>query len=342
MLTGSWDYTTRLWDAATGAELASFAHFRSVMSVAYAPDGRAVLTGSQNGLAYRWPLDREFWPILPYTPTPRPNTLAIIIGNQNYTAGPPQVPFAQNDARAFERFFIDVMGLDQNNVWTRPNLGLVGFQSLFGDARRPLGQIHRFEEFYDELFVVYIGHGAPDINDGDASPVLLPTDSTGLRGTYAMNDLYESLARLDVENVTLVLDACFSGQTNAGPVLPHTMGFSVVSSPRPPRNIAVLTATDTETLQYAHWLEDVGHSAFSYHLLQGLYGAADEVGNQDGSVTLAEAHAYSRRAVALDILQRFGREQFPAISPDITDTTLISFKTDDARPVFPPIQTVPE
>jgi WD40 repeat protein len=46
-LTGSWDKTARLWDAATGKELRAFqGHEAFVESVAFSPDGARVLTGS--------------------------------------------------------------------------------------------------------------------------------------------------------------------------------------------------------------------------------------------------------------------------------------------------------
>jgi WD40 repeat protein len=47
--TGSWDDTVRLWETATGAEVAAYAdHPAAVHAVAFAPDGRtlAVLSGS--------------------------------------------------------------------------------------------------------------------------------------------------------------------------------------------------------------------------------------------------------------------------------------------------------
>ena len=47
ILTGGYDETARLWDAATGKELRRFeAYFGAVNSVAYSPDGNTILTGS--------------------------------------------------------------------------------------------------------------------------------------------------------------------------------------------------------------------------------------------------------------------------------------------------------
>jgi WD40 repeat protein len=55
VLTGSYDGTARLWDAATGQPIGSpLTHKDEVYAVAYSPDGRAVLTGSYDGTARVW------------------------------------------------------------------------------------------------------------------------------------------------------------------------------------------------------------------------------------------------------------------------------------------------
>ena len=54
LLTGSWDHTARLWDAATGSPLSQpFRHEAQVNSVAFSPDGKIVLTASARSLGPR-------------------------------------------------------------------------------------------------------------------------------------------------------------------------------------------------------------------------------------------------------------------------------------------------
>jgi hypothetical protein len=55
VLTGSWDNTARLWDAATGAAVATLeGHRAPVCAVAFSPDGKRVLTGSADKTARLW------------------------------------------------------------------------------------------------------------------------------------------------------------------------------------------------------------------------------------------------------------------------------------------------
>jgi hypothetical protein len=52
ILTGSWDHTARLWDAATGQPLGPpLQHRGRVWTVAFSPDGRSFLTGAGDGKA---------------------------------------------------------------------------------------------------------------------------------------------------------------------------------------------------------------------------------------------------------------------------------------------------
>ncbi|MFZ1681760.1 MAG: hypothetical protein WAT70_12150, partial [Rhizobiaceae bacterium] len=59
VLTGSWDNTARLWEAATGKELRRFeGHENWVTAAAFSPDGRTVLTGSWDNTARLWEAPR--------------------------------------------------------------------------------------------------------------------------------------------------------------------------------------------------------------------------------------------------------------------------------------------
>ena len=55
ILTGSWDNTARLWDAATGQVLFTITgHKHDVNAVAFSPDGTMFLTGGWDGTVRLW------------------------------------------------------------------------------------------------------------------------------------------------------------------------------------------------------------------------------------------------------------------------------------------------
>jgi hypothetical protein len=343
-LTGEWNNTAWLWNAETGEDLLSYTgHEASVDAVAFSPDGRQVLTGSWDSTARLWAVPEALWPDQPQVaaaapgppvappPPPRitvvarPEMLVVVIGNQTYAEAPP-VSYAHNDAEAFARYFEQTLGVPRENVIVELDLTSIGMNRLFGTEEVPEGRLARRARFVDEILVFYSGHGVPVFQQtglpiGYLLPVDVPAAEPGF-GAYPLDLLIRQLEDLPVDRVTLLLDACFSGLSTQGSLVPGVSGaFGVaIAPPQEKAKVSVLTATDFHTPQFAHWLDDKQHGAFSWFTLEGLKGAADADG--DGRIHLTELRDYVDEALA----QRDFR-QSPSLMPGSVDSVLTEFTT---------------
>lgn len=350
VVTGEWDRTAYLWNAETGEKLRAFeGHGASIDAVDFAPDGRSLLTASWDGTVRLWPLAQALWPEeaperpvvasaprpAPSAPTPppervvvtHPEMLVLIIGNRTYAEAPP-VSYAHNDAEAFARYFRDTLGVLDENIILEKDLNSIGMARYFGTDAVPDGRLARRARFVDEIVVIYSGHGVPVFhNEGLPSGYLLPVDVPAAEpgfGAYPLDMLIRQLESLPVRSVTVILDACFSGLSTQGSLVPNVSGaFGVaIAPPQEKAKVSVLTATDFRTPQFAHWLDDKQHGAFSYYTLDGLTGAAD--GDGDGRVHLSELRDHVDEKLAQQDLR-----QSPSLLPGSEDTVLFEFAKDD-------------
>lgn len=244
---------------------------------------------------------------IPNATEKRPLSLALVIGNKNYEGLDP-VRFAHNDAAMVSRYLKQTMGYSE--VQVRQDMKALEFRRTFGTRDKGFkdGELYRHVELSSrrqknpEVFVYYSGHGAPDQNDGGRA-YIVPVD-TSMRdlgyGGYPLNDFYDSIAALPSENITVVIDSCFSGTSNDGmlqkdisPAALKTAKSVTPSAGSTPTNAAIFTSTAPEQVSY--WYEDARHSLFTYHFLRGLQGGADkasEGGNEDRVVTSGELHDF--------------------------------------------------
>lgn len=346
IVTGEWNRMAYLWNAETGEELRMFdGHGASIDAVDFAPDGRSLLTASWDGMVRLWPLPEALWPDLPDTqpviaaPPPlaapkaprvvvaHPDMLVLIIGNRTYAEAPP-VAYAHNDADAFADYFRNTLGVLDENIIVEKDLNSIGMARYFGTDEVPDGRLARRARFVDEIVVIYSGHGVPVFHEeGLPSGYLLPVDVPAAEpgfGAYPLDMLIRQLESLPVSNVTVLLDACFSGLSTQGSLVPGVSGaFGVaIAPPMEKAKVSVLTATDFRTPQFAHWLDDKRHGAFSYYTLDGLRGAAD--GDGDGRIHLSELRDHVDEKLAQQDLR-----QSPSLLPGSQDTVLFEYAPVD-------------
>lgn len=255
---------------------------------------------------------------VPLSKTKRPNALGIIIGIENY-ADLPKAPYASNDADIIEKYFINALGMDKSNVLKYSNEDTKGFffRTTFDPDNGLLSR--KIEKGVTELFVYYSGHGVPDKNGDEV--YLFPQDGKmdflSEQG-YSLNRFYDALSKLGAKNVTVILDACFSGASRQSETISASnltgtkaLGIKVKQTTTRPwennPNFRVMSSSSGEETSLGFDPSQSG--LYTYFLCAGLQGEADA--NKDRKVTVEEMQEYLNKNVNELAKKISGKSQTP-------------------------------
>ena len=232
--------------------------------------------------------------------SPRQNDLAVVIGIENYR-NLPKSDFSKSDA-GIMKDYLKAMGFQERNI------------EFVTNERATKTDIEKSIEAWlpnrvkkdSKVFVYYSGHGSPEPKTGDAYIVPYDGDPNYLEVTgYSLKRLYDNLGKLQVAEVVVVLDACFSGAggrsvlaKGARPLVMMAEGL-VLS-----QNMAVLSAT--QGTQISTSSPEKGHGIFTYYVLKAI---------KDGKKNIAEIYEYIKPLVE-DEAKQLNVQQSPSISPD--------------------------
>lgn len=255
------------------------------------------------------------------------NSVALVIGNANYDAID-NVDYATKDAVTVAEYVKKTLGYGSNKVKLVKNMTSKQFTRQFGTARNGY-QGKLFKRVKNEammtenpaVFIYYSGHGAPSIDPQNPGAFFVPTDIDQMTYLadegYSIKDFYASIRKLPTNNVTVVIDSCFSGNTgdnkmlyqNISPALLKTHATTPSSSLD---NATIFTSASSE--QVSNWYAPGEHSLFTYHFLAGLSGNADS--NGDSNITLAELERYIKYNVNSHTLENDLSDQTPNLTGD--------------------------
>jgi len=229
------------------------------------------------------------------------NDIAVVIGIERYQ-NLPKSDFSYNDAKIV-RGYLKALGFADRNI------------EFVTDEKATRSGIEKTVEKWlpnrtmkaSKVLVYYSGHGSPDPETGE--PYIVPTDgdpnylsSTG----YPLKRLYGELAKLKVEEITVILDSCFSGSGGRS-VLAKGARPLVISSENIilSSNLAVITATQGSQISTSSLEKE--HGIFTYYFFKAI---------KDGKKNLAEIYEYIKPLVE-DDAKRLNVQQSPSVSPDV-------------------------
>jgi peptidoglycan hydrolase-like protein with peptidoglycan-binding domain len=244
------------------------------------------------------------------------HSIAVIIGNRDYTGRTPDVAFAGNDADAIRSFVIGDLGYREGNIIDLRDTSLTQLNATFGTAGNHKGRLFDYVRAgKSDVIVFYSGHGVPGLRDrkGYLLPVNADPNRAELNG-YPLDTLLANLAKVPARSMAVYIDACFSGESQKGLLVRATSGITVQAKvPKSSKRMIVVTAAQGD--QFASWDEDAKHGLFTKHLLEALRGRADGegYGNGDGKVTLNELRAYLDEEMTYQARRRWSRDQNASI-----------------------------
>lgn len=245
-----------------------------------------------------------------------PDAVAVIIGNRDYKNDVPAVSYAHRDAEAMKRYVIEDLGFRPGNVIEIKDATEAEMRSVFGSERNHRGRAFQFvRPGRSDLFVFYSGHGVPGLRDKRG--YLLPSDAnpdTADINGYPIDLLYENLRQTGARSITVLLDACFSGDSPRGMLIKSASPIFVAPKlPTDVEGVTVITAAGAG--QLASWDEEAKHGLFTQHVLLALRGTADQgrYGDGDGKVTLKEVEAYLNDEMTYQARRKYNRDQVPTV-----------------------------
>ena len=250
--------------------------------------------------------------------------VAVIIGNRNYAAsGSPNVEFANRDAQVMREYLIRTMGYDPENILYAEDATLSKFNEFFGGERDHRGKLFRFvKEKTSSVFVYYVGHGAPDLETSEAYFVPVDANPRDLKSNgYRLQTFYDNLAKIPAKKMTVVLDACFSGNSEKG-LLFKDISPALVKVKKEfqgPANAVLITSAAVD--QVSTWYREKRHSLFTYYFLKGLQGEADI--NKDLKITVGEMDNYLKEQVPYMARRLTGTEQQPVVTGNPADVIAV-------------------
>lgn len=123
---------------------------------------------------------------------------------------------------------------------------------------------------------------------------------------YSLKRLYDNLGKLQVAEITVVLDSCFSGAGGRSVLAQGARPLVMMTTSTVlPSNMAVLSATQGSQISTSS--PEKGHGIFTYYFLKAI---------KDGKKDIAEIYEYIKPLVEDDAKQ-INVQQSPSVSPDV-------------------------
>ena len=250
------------------------------------------------------------------------NKIAIIIGIEKYeNLTNLDAKYANRDAKAFRAYATRALGIKPSNI-----------KMLIDDKAKRGNTLEAFKIWLPkisgkggkDIHIFFAGHGLASENGKDL--YVLPQDGNAkLLDDTAITrlELISLIQKVNPKSVTMFFDTCYSGQTRDEKMLVASLlrPIQIITEEQDtPDNFTIFSASNYD--QVSGGIEEAQHGMFSYYLMKGLEGKADE--NKDKKITNGELIAYLKENVSQEALTQ-NREQDPMLAGD-PEKVLMSYR----------------
>jgi uncharacterized caspase-like protein len=231
---------------------------------------------------------------------------AVIIGISEYQDERiPDLRFTVNDAQGL----YDILtNFDYGRVHPENITLLLNEEATDRNIKRAIGKwLGRRATEDDTVIIYYSGHGAPE--GGETYWV---THNARIDDLYTTalnsNDIADMLDRIAAKRVVLFLDSCYSAATVNLPNQTRSLRTEIPWRQFTGKGRVIISASDGTQLSLE--LENLQHGVFTYYLLEGLQGNADQ--NNDFWIEVEEIWDYVKYQVS-ETAQKAGNPQTPVL-----------------------------
>ncbi len=228
------------------------------------------------------------------------NVWAAVIGINSYPNAR-SLKYAVNDALAFKDYLKNYIGLPEDQIFflTEQEATKDNILSLLGT------KLKRMSSREDTVIIFYAGHGAvetdPSNPDGDGfEKYLLPFDAD-LNDLFAssisMDEIRKIFQRISAERLIFIADTCYSGASGGRTMVTSKTRANLSDRfyERISKGKGRVIISSCSANEISKEDDNLQHGIFSYHMLEGLKGNADQDG--DGIITVSELFSYISRTV---------------------------------------------
>jgi len=223
----------------------------------------------------------------------------LAIGISKYKDKNLNLQFADQDARAIYNLLtaqgivnrVGNSNLLLNEQATRVNV-VMNINNMFKQA------------FEEDLIILYFAmHGMVDPDGSELYFIGYDTDPRSLVAEgIAQTDIEKAIAKSKVGKVLMIVDSCHSGSAGLSDVFAQRSVNAAAVTNRLlnriaeiKKGISILSASSSTEFSHEDQKWGEGHGVFTYYLVEGLKGKANE--NNDEFITLRELYDYAYRNV---------------------------------------------